>query len=61
MIIEVRNGDLHKALSVWKSRLKDENFYEEFQKHKYYRKKSEVNRESRKLSIRRSKWKLEKK
>ena len=49
--IEVRNGNVEKALRVMKRKLKKEGIFQELKRRQYYQKPSEVKRETQKLSF----------
>ena len=44
--IEVRNGNVEKALRVMKRKLKKEGIFQELKRRQYYQKPSEVKRET---------------
>ena len=46
--IEVRNGNVEKALRVMKRKLKKEGIFQELKRRQYYQKPSEVKRETQK-------------
>ena len=56
MKVYVKNGNIDKAISVWKNKLKDEHFYEEIEKHRFFKKPSAIERDRRKREVIRAKW-----
>jgi len=44
MKVEVIDGNVQKALSIWKNRLKSEHFYEEIERSRHYVKPNKVRR-----------------
>ena len=49
--IEVRNGNVEKALRVMKRKLKKEGIFQELKRRQYYQKPSEVKREAQKRRL----------
>ena len=49
--IEVRNGNVEKALRVMKRKLKKEGIFQELKRRQYYQKPSEVKRETQKRRL----------
>ncbi len=49
--IEVRNGNVEKALRLMKRKLKKEGIFQELKRRQYYQKPSEVKRETAKRRL----------
>ena len=53
--VEVRGGNLEKAMRVLKKKVQKEGLLREIKERQYYRKPSEIKREAKKQAIRRLK------
>ena len=60
MRVEVRNGNLDKALRVLKNKLQQEGVFNELREREYYVTKGEKRRKAKAAAIRRNKKALEK-
>ena len=60
MKVEVRNGNVDKAIRVLKNKLQQEGVFNELREREYYMTKGEKRRKSKAAAIRRNKKTLEK-
>ena len=60
MKVEVRNGNVEKAIRVLKNKLQQEGVFNELREREYYMTKGEKRRKSKAAAIRRNKKTLEK-
>ena len=60
LMVEVYNGDVEKAMKIFKRKVKESNIILDLRKKAYYEKPSQLRREKRNLAKLRNKYNLQK-